>query len=43
MKEIRVFFLWRRGFKELKNDILGDEIKVEGILYFYFLEVDGVR
>lgn len=43
MKEIRVLPSWRRGSKELKNDILGDETKVEGILHPHPLEVDGAR
>lgn len=39
MKETRIFPSWTRGFKELKDDILWDETKVEGILHPHPLEL----
>lgn len=43
MKKTRIFPSWRRGLKELKNDILWDETKVEGILHHHPLELGSAR
>lgn len=43
MKETTTFPSWRREFKELKNDILWDETKVEGILHHHPLGLGSAR